>query len=424
MTNPARLTAWRPLSACLLAGIALIVCQTTDVRADDKSKPAAGDWPQFLGPNRNGISAEKGLLKAWRADGGVGMSGLSISGGRLVTLAHRDGRQAVLVLDALTGKEIRTVPFAPVYRNSMGAGPRATPAIVGDTAYCFSGEGILLAVDFKSGKVNWQHDVLKELGGKPVDYGMAASPLVVGKLVILTAGARNATVVAYDRQSGKLAWKAGSDRAGYSSPVLLKVGGKPQIVAYTGESVLGLSPETGRQLWRHPYETDYDCNIAAPLAVDGKVFISSGENHGCSLLSLTPKKNVFAVSEIWSSHGPRSVMRNEWQTLILLNGYLYGMDNVGGAGPVTHFTCVKAATGEKVWEEKRFGKGNLIAADGKLFMSTIKGELVIARASPAKYIEISRMPVTGATRQAPSLAGGLLYLRNDKQIVCIDVRAK
>ena len=128
------------------------------------------------------------------------------------------------------------------------------------------------------------------------------------------------------------------------------------------------------------------------------------------------------MREVWTSQGVKSVLRNEWQTSLLIDGFLYGMDNVGGAGPITHLTCINAATGERMWQQARFGKGNLIAAEGKLFISTMKGELVIVQASPEKYIELGRSTVLDATRQAPALADGLLYLRDDKEIVCLDVR--
>ena len=128
-----------------------------------------------------------------------------------------------------------------------------------------------------------------------------------------------------------------------------------------------------------------------------------------------------AVSEVWDTQVRRGVLRNEWQTSILLDGYLYGMDNVGGAGPITHLTCVKAASGERVWQKTRFGKGNLIAADGKLFISTMAGELIVVRATPNGYEEIGRSTVLESTRQAPALAAGKLYLRDDHEIVCLDV---
>jgi outer membrane protein assembly factor BamB len=263
---------------------------------------------------------------------------------------------------------------------------------------------------------------VEELGGAVAEYGMASSPLVAGKRVIVTVGAPQAAVAAYVAQTGKLAWKAGGGTAGYSSAALLQAGGRPQVVAFAGEAAMGLDPVKGTVLWTFPYETDFNCNIATPLAHDGQVFLSSGENHGSVLLALTPQGGKFQPRETWSSHGPASVMRNEWQTSILWDGHLYGLDNVGGAGPVTHLNCVDIATGQRVWQEERFGKSNLIAAEGKLFFSTLEGELVLVSATPAGYRELGRASVLGPTRQAPALANGLLYLRDDTEIVCLDVR--
>ena len=309
----------------------------------------------------------------------------------------------------------------------MGSGPRGTPAIAGELVFVFTGEGILTALKFADGKPAWSHNVIKELDGEIAEYGMACSPLVVGKQVIVTAGVPGAAVVAYDTLTGKLAWKAGAgeDAAGYSSPTLLEVGGQKQIVAFTGGGVQGLAPDTGKILWRHLFETNYNCNIVTPLSVKGRVFISAGENHGSLLLDLKPAADkTFKASEVWSSLGPKSVLRNEWQTSILHDGHLYGFDNVGAAGPITHLTCINAETGERVWQQIRFGKGNLLAADGKLFISTMNGELVVVTLTTKGYEELGRVELIGQTRQAPALAGGLLYLRDDKDIVCLDVRAK
>ena len=409
---------------CLAAAVAV-------ARGQEPATSAQDQWPQFLGQGRNGISTETGLLdewpaggpkEVWRAKGGVGMSGLAISRGRLLTMVQREGQQWLVALDAATGQPVWQTAVAPEFRNEMGNGPRATPTIAGERVLVYSGEGILAAVNFADGAVLWSHDLPKEHKGKPADYGMACSPLVFGERAIVQVGAPQAAVVAYDIPRGKLAWKAGSDPAGYSSPALLEVAGQKQVVAFTGGSVLGLSPQDGKVLWRHPYETDFECNIATPVAVKGQVFVSSGENHGCVLLAIKLSGGSLAVEEAWSSQGSESVLRSEWQTSVLLGGFLYGFDNVGSAGPVTHLTCVEAATGKRAWQQLRFGKGNLIAADGKLFISTMKGELVIVRAAPEKFEELGRGLIIGTTRQAPALAGGLLYLRDDKEIVCLDVR--
>jgi len=393
----------------------------------------AADWPQFLGPQRNGISAETGLLETWtdesvaeiwRADGGIGMSGLAIRDGKLITLIQNAGFQRIVAHHAVTGERLWQNPIAPAYKNAMGDGPRATPTIVDDQVFVFTGEGILAAVDFKTGRTVWKQDVFGGTDADPAEYGTACSPLVIGDLVIVTAGSPTATMVAYNRKSGTKMWGTGDDPAGYSSPALLNVNGQKQLVAFTGNSLLGLHAKTGAALWRYPYVTQYRCNTATPIAIDGKVFISSGENHGSVLLNIKATGNTYDVGEVWASQGTRSTMRNEWQTSILLDGYLYGFDNVGSAGQVSHLTCIDARTGRRQWQQARFGKGNMISAEGKLFMSTMKGEVVIARANPTKYQELGRKLVMETTRQAPALSDGRLYLRDDQEIICLDVRKK
>lgn len=406
----------------------ILVACTTNLQA---AEPAPHGWPQFLGPARNGVSSETRLIDAfgpqgpkvvWRVPGGGGMSGIAVDGNQAVTMLERDREQTVVAFNLTDGTELWSQSIAGAFRNPMGAGPRATPTIADGAIFVFTGEGILAALDQKSGKPQWQQNVVSDFGGKPAEYGMACSPLVVDGLAIVTAGVKGASVVAYHTKSGQLAWQCGDDSAGYSSPALLNVGGRRQIVAFTGQSAIGLDPKSGTQLWRYQYTTDFDCNIATPLAVGDNVFISSGENHGCALLALKPQGEVFQVTEAWKSFGPTSVMRNEWQTSILLDGFLYGLDNVGGAGPVTNLNCVNVKTGTRVWQKQRFGKGNLIAADGKLYIATVNGDLVIVRANPEKFEELSRAKLFEGTRQAPSLHDGRLYLRDSTEIICVDIR--
>ncbi|MEO1996981.1 MAG: PQQ-binding-like beta-propeller repeat protein, partial [Planctomycetaceae bacterium] len=377
------------LSICTLLGLTglcvSILSEVPQLHAEDPQQSRAGDWPQFLGPDRTGISHETQLLtkwpaggpaEIWRTPGGTGMSGLAIQDGRLVTMLQSSGQQVVLVLDAATGRRQHVIPVAPNYRNQMGNGPRATPAIQDAKAYAYTGEGVLVAVDLASGSLMWKTPVLEELGAKPADYGMASSPLVVGKLVLVIAGSSRGTLVACDRTTGRIVWKSGSDRAGYSSPALRTVGGRLQVVSFTGQSVIGVDPESGTLLWRFPYETDYDCNIATPISYQNRLFVSAGENHGSALLELQADAGTFRARPVWTSFGRNSALRNEWQTSILLDNHLYGLDNVGSAGPVTHLNCVDIRTGKRIWQKTRFGKSNLIAADGKLFFTTMKGELV------------------------------------------------
>jgi outer membrane protein assembly factor BamB len=419
---------------CWCCGLVLAGCTAFFVVAVLLETVIAADWPQHLGPQRNGISAESGLLTAWpttglpevwRVEGGAGMSGLAISQGRVVTMLQRNGKQLVVALDAANGTQLWQAAIGPSYQHPMGDGPRATPTVMDNRVYAFSGEGHLLAIDLSDGGIAWRHDTVSQHQAQVAEYGMACSPLVVDDHVIVTVGAAAATVAAYECDSGRRVWQAGQDDpAGYSSPALLDVGGRQQVVVFTGKAALGVDHKSGEVLWRYPYTTNFNCNVATPLAYQGQVFLSAGENHGSVLLSLDARGKGFGAQEVWESQGPRSVMRNEWQTSILLDGHLYGMDNVGGAGPITHLTCIEAATGKRSWQQVRFGKGNLIAADGKLFISTMEGELVVVLATPEKYTELGRAEVIGSTRQAPALANGLLYLRDDQEIVCLDVRAR
>ncbi|WP_417850803.1 PQQ-binding-like beta-propeller repeat protein [Thalassoglobus sp.] len=391
----------------------------------------AEDWPQFLGPQRNGISKETNLLNqfpedgpkvVWRSPVGVGMSGISVVGETVFTLAQNDQYQYVIAIDSKTGDHRWRSPLAPAYENTMGDGPRSTPAIDEGNVFAVSGEGILGCFSATDGGKKWSVDPVQEFGGKPAEYGVACSPILTSEHVIITVGLPKATVAAFDRSSGKIAWTAGTgNAAGYSSPTLLSLHDQVQLVVFHGQGVFGLDPKTGKELWSYPYITDYHCNIATPIAVDGNVLISAGENHGTALLNV-PAKSGGEINEIWTSFGNRSIFRNEWQTSILLDGYLYGFDNIGSAGPVTNLACVEAKTGKLIWQKKRFGKGNLIAADGKLWCSTMDGELVIVAATPEKFQELGRASLIGETRQAPSLSQGRLYLRDGAEMVCVDVK--
>lgn len=392
----------------------------------------AEDWPQLLGPNRTGVSQEaiklvdefpaSGPKIAWKAAGGVGMSGIAIAAGKCFSMANRDGKQVLFALDRATGKELWAAPLAPAYNNQMGSGPRATPTFDAQRIFTFTGEGILSCVDATNGKLIWQRYSAKDLKAEPSEYGMSCSPLVMGELVVVYAGAENATVVAVDKSTGTPAWTAGTGRAGYSSPTLLTMSGKPQLVALTGKFCLGIEPQTGNVLWDYPFATDYDCNTATPVAIDGKVFISSGENHGSVLLEITPGESKWSAKEVWSSLGTGSSLRSEWQTPLVSGNLLFGFDNVGGAGPVTNLACLEASTGKILWKQMRFGKSNGILADGKLLITTLEGDLVLVRASAAGFEQLAKARVLGKTRQAPAYSDGYVFLRDDASVVCVDLR--
>jgi outer membrane protein assembly factor BamB len=351
------------------------------------------------------------------------MSGVVVVSDRALTLVQREGRQWAVCLAVDTGKELWRTDLAAAYRNPMGDGPRSTPTVAGEQVFALTGQGTLAALKLQDGSAVWSVDLLDQLQASPADYGMACSPLVVGDRVIVTIGAAEATVVALDTRTGKILWRAGQDfPAGYSSPALLESGGRKQLVVFHGAGALGLDPQSGAELWSYPYVTDFSCNIATPLAIDGGIFLSAGENHGSVLLDLKPQGPRYEVQPRWTSWGSKSTFRNEWQTAVAIAGALYGFDNVGSAGPVTHLACIDPRTGERKWQELRFGKGNLTAADGKLFVISITGELAVVRADPQRFELLGRRPLLEKTRTAPGISGGRLFARDDHDIVCVDVR--
>ncbi|MGI9474386.1 MAG: PQQ-binding-like beta-propeller repeat protein [Rubripirellula sp.] len=408
--------------------LALVMASTLEISSDVQAdSPTAG---QFLGPDRNGVIPATGLLSdwpaggpnvAWRVPGGVGMSGVAIADQMALTLWNSNEGQVLAALRLKDGSQEWTTGLSPNYENGMGNGPRATPTVDGERVFAYTGEGTLVCVQLTDGKVIWRKPLVREFAGKPAEYGMACSPLVVGDLVIVTVGGRGHAVVALDKASGEFRWGAADGKPGYASPALLTIAGEPQVVAFTGLGVTGIRPADGSLLWQFPFPTPYDCNTATPIEVDGNVFISSGENHGCVMLSVSKQGPRYETGIVWESVDVKSVMRNEWQTSVEIDGYLYGFDNVGSAGPVTHLTCIDAKTGETQWRRTRFGKGNLVAADGKLWVTTMEGELVLIKVSPEEYVELGRKKLFGKTRQALAIAGGRGLIRDDAEVVCIEI---
>lgn len=410
----------------LLASLLAIVLTPVDVHAED--------WTQFLGLQRNGVSPEKNLISEWPSDGpeirwrtplGVSMSSMIVSSGRAFTLFQDESDLYAVSMNAATGEEIWRTQFAAAYENAMGNGPRATPTVADDRLFVFTGEGILAAFNAKDGKELWKVNVPSSLKGEASEYGMSCSPLVVGNIVIVHTGNADAAVAAFETKTGKSLWTSATGKAGYSSPVLMTLTGKEQIVTLTADAAFGLEANDGKVLWKFPFRTEYDCNTACPVQLsESEVLISAGENHGSALLRIGTKGTTFSAEEVWSSYGKDSQLRAEWQTPVIHDGHLYGLDNSGSAGPITNLVCIRLKDRQTVWQKARFGKSNLILADGKLFLTTMNGEVVIVDASPKEFRELGRAKIMETTRQAPTLSNGFLFVRDDQEVICIDVRAK
>ncbi|MDB4331555.1 PQQ-binding-like beta-propeller repeat protein [bacterium] len=391
----------------------------------------AEDWPQFLGTSRNGISEQKNLISSldepsfrvkWTADVGVGMSAVSVSAGSAVTLSNDGTNQVIVCFNTDDGTLLWKTTIGESYENPMGNGPRATAAMTKAGVFAYTGDGRLVSVNRDSGQLNWVVDTIKAAGSKVSDYGMSSSPLIVGNKVIVHVGGRGSAVCAYHIESGKLIWKSGTGAAGYSSALSLKANGLNQVLSLTAAGLYALNESNGDVLCHYPYKTPYDCNTASPMMCGEGIFISAGENHGCAMLEINRMGNDFEFIERWTSNHTKSVMRNEWQTSIHFDDCIIGFDNVGSAGPVTHLTCVDTETGETKWQVPRFGKGNLTLADEKLWITTMAGELILARADSKGFQELGRKPLFNKTRQSLSIANGHGYLRDNSKIYCLDLR--
>lgn len=390
----------------------------------------ASDWPQFLGPNRDGTTNEKGLIDSypvtgpsvvWKVAAGEGMAAIAIADNVAYTTWNEEENQTLVAIDARTGNRIWKCPLSQSYSNTMGNGPRATPAIHDGTVYAYTGEGVLCAVNAADGRMSWRADLIQLCKATPSEYGMSSSPLVIDGQVIVHVGGRGSAVVSVDAKTGKIRWQAGNGPAGYSSPTFSAIHNVPQIISITGAELYGIDIENGKVLWSYPFETDYACNTANPVAINNSVFISSGENHGCVLLDIKKEGNQFLAKERWQSTLTKSVMRNEWQTSIVVDGLLFGFDNVGAAGPVTHLSCIELATGNPVWRATRFGKGNMVRADDKFWITTMDGELVLAKLDASGFQEVARARCFDSTRQSLTIANGYGYVRDKASIVCFQL---
>jgi outer membrane protein assembly factor BamB len=382
----------------------------------------AADWPQFRGPNRDGVSRETGLLKSWPAGGpkvlwkvplGEGYSHIAVANGRLFTLYSQGSQELAVALDAATGKLIWRVPIDRKYQSDMGNGPRSTPTVEGDLVYVLSGNGRLAALAAKDGRKVWEHDLPREFGARVPGWGASTSPLIEGNLLLVDVGGRNGkSLAAFDKKTGKVVWTSQNDIAGYSAPIAVTVGAVRQVIFFTGTSVVSVSPKDGRLFWRVPWRTDWDVNAATPIFVPpDKVFISSGYGVGSALFQIKAAGGRATAEEVWRSRG----MKNQFSSSVLHNGTIYGFDD-------STFKAIDAATGKERWKQRGFAHGSLILADGHLIVLSERGcDLALVEATPQAYREKGRTEVlSGKCWTAPTLANGRLYLRNEGELVALD----
>ena len=380
----------------------------------------AGDWPQWRGPERNGISSEKvsavwpaeGPKVLWQASVGTGFSSLSVSQGRVYTMGNTTNQDTIWCFDANTGK--------PLWHHSYAAqlspqwyegGPGSTPTVYSGRVFTLSKWGDVFCLDAVTGAVLWQRDLRQE-GVKPNRWGFAGSPLIRGNAVILNAGSAG---IALDRESGRTLWSNGTNAAGYASPTSFGSGGTASVLIFASKHLVALDPQNGRELWRQLWETSWDTNNTDPLTYGEHIFISSF-SRGCGLLSVTNGK----PSLIYTN----GLMHSHLSPGILLGEHLYAFH--GEAKQETDFRCVHVPTGELKWTRKAPAFGSLIMADGKLIILSDKGELLLAEASPSAFTPIARAKVlSGVCWTPPALADGRLYVRNAKgELRCLVLAMK
>jgi outer membrane protein assembly factor BamB len=414
--------------------LALIGSRTEDARS--------ADWPQWRGPQRDAISTETGLLKEWPTGGpkllwkteglGVGYSSVAIAGGKLYTMGDRGESCYLIALDLATRKELWAAKVGDSRGGGGYEGPRCTPTVDGDLVFALGQHGDLVCVETATGKEVWRKNYSKDYGGKKDgNWGCSESPLVDGDKLVCTPGGRSATMVAFDKRTGEELWKAavpGNPGAGHSSIVIAEVGGVRQYVNLTAGGVIGISARDGKFLWKYGEGkiAPNTANIPTCIVQGELVFCTAGYGKGGALLKLVAddQGGIKAQEQFFKSE-----LNNKHGGVVLVNGHVYGDTDDRG----TPF-CADFKTGEVVWkrERSRTGSGGsgsaaIVYADGLLYLRYQNAVMVIARATPEGYKEAGFFKIPrkggGASWPHPVILDGKLYLREQDELFCYDIKA-
>ena len=417
----------RPASAHAQAvvssqGVIGDIASTPHPRVSSPSRPY---WTDFRGPNRDGHYREmkiltdwpsNGLTELWRQKVGGGYASMVIARGKAFTIEQRQDREVVAAYNVETGREIWTNSWQAHFQESLGGdGPRATPTWHEGSLYVLGAMGEFRRLDAETGKMSWRLNILRDNGARNIYWGMSASPLIVDdKVIVLPGGPSGSSVVAYDKRGGKLVWKSLSDKAAYTSPMVVTLAGQRQLLVVSAQRIMGLAVEDGTLLWDYPWETHSDINVAQPIILgENRFFISAGYGHGAAVVEVNKTHQSYGAQKIWEN----IQIKNKFTSSVLYEGYIYGLDE-------RILVCVDSATGERKWKSGRYGFGQLVLADGHLIVLSERGELALVRATPERYNELARFSaIKGKTWNHPAISGGRLLVRNVTEMACYKIAA-
>lgn len=396
----------------------------TQPLADRSSRQ--GDWPQWRGPNRDGVAVQDGFRTDWPATGptllwqkesGDSHASFAIVRGRLFTTFREAQTEVIVCWHANTGAEIWRYSSPCSYENEHGSGPRATPVVDGDYVYAVGASGMMHCLkaltDQPQGELVWKKDLVREFQAEIPKWGVSFSPLVDGPCVYVQPGGPHGnSLVALDKLTGAVVWRQHGDAASYSSPVSATLAGQRQILFFTASRLVSVDPQTGAAVWEYPWPSDQQCNIATPIVAKDYVFISSGHGPGCAVLKVEKSGETWQAVLVYQHRR----MRNHFSTCVRHQDHLYGFDH-------GILTCMDFRTGKILWKERGFDKGTVLLVNDQLLIYGENGVVALADANSAKYQERARF--TFSTRRAgwsvPVVANGRLYLRDQDKVACFEV---